>query len=100
MTSLTYPLTITEADLDRAIAARRAAYDAGERLDVCASCLFAQAVTRQEGKPSNVALSVRIEETRFSLPPPARRIMNLFDDEKDQAVRNRLPITFNLPSES
>lgn len=97
MTSLTYPLTITEADLDAAMARR-----GQPNYLTCEHCLFAHALRRQEGEIVRIGYRFKIDGTQFSTfgHDPARQMIRRYDLHDYDEVRAQLPITFYLPSES
>ncbi len=90
----TYTLTITEADLDAAIAAR------GSDCGRARYCLLAQAVTRQEGEVTRFGYGFRRGLTYYTAQgTPARELISLFDGgtpEGDTMLRARLPMTVKL----
>ncbi len=92
----TYSLTITEADLDAAIARRKQ-----PGYQQSCHCLLAQAVARQEGHPVSVAYSFKPDDnkphfTLFAIHE-ATELIDAFDQHDYRAIRPKLPVTFVLP---
>ncbi len=94
----TYTLTITEADLDAAIAAR--ASRSSGCFERCYQCILAQAVARQEGQSLSFGYGFRRGLTYYTAQrTPARDLISLFDadePEQDAILRAKLPMTVEL----
>ncbi len=90
----TYTLTVTEADLDAAIARRE-----GQDYTLAHDCVIAQALQRQ-GDTDWVAHSFYIGDGVFRLDGPLTAIANAFDDREFDKARSLLPYSTTLTSAS
>lgn len=86
----TYTLTVTKADLDAAIAARKE-----QSYDCCRSCLIAQAHHRQGGF-SSVGHHLQHEGFLYRVTGRARQAMTAFDEGSYAEARAMLPFTVTL----